>query len=209
MLKNPIYITDSATLADGGTKYIMGIDSNQNEFSICIVQHQIEENFDTELVPGRLHFNNIPIRVRSDQECQILDALENCIINYETVRACYSDLIKSKNSIAILIKHIIDHVISEEYVKIAEQHKSYSVVKNIDNSFLKISYNKKHISLLKSILICNTSELLSMIDKNEQIIYHPPSHLKDPFFDFHEIENQLKKYGIEYSLIENLDEIWK
>jgi len=139
MIDNPIIITNAITLSDGGTKYLVGNDRNGNNFSILIAQHIFTENFDSTKIPGRLHFNENPIEVRSDFEKEIIKSLENCLIRVDSVELNYSKGVgKIKDSenlmeangkghnygVAYLIKYIIDFVESENYTEIANNFKT-------------------------------------------------------------------------------------
>ncbi len=73
MIQGTLYITNSATASDGGSKYIMGNDSEGQEISIGIAQHSIKENFHPSMIPGRLHYNEKAIAVPSEEEASILD----------------------------------------------------------------------------------------------------------------------------------------
>lgn len=138
-IKAPLIITNAATLSDGGTKYLTGIDNNKNDFSILIAQYVFPENFNDHQIPGRLHFNEKPIDIRSSIENDIIHALENCIVRIDTEDIYYSktieivkgseNLIEASNTgdhygIAYLIKHFIDIIKSDNYIDLAKKFKT-------------------------------------------------------------------------------------
>lgn len=140
MLKTPITIINSVTLSDGGTKYLIGVDGENKEFSILLAQYIFPEYFNENQVSGRIHLNEKPIPVRSDLEKSLIEALQNCIIKNEehhTKLEYKKALPKIENSesliaannkgynygTAYLIKFCIDFVQSDEYIKIAKKVK--------------------------------------------------------------------------------------
>lgn len=133
-MSSSITITDAVTLSDGGTKYLIGYDNNAKEINILVAQHIFPDNFDLRQVPGRLHFNNKPISVRSKTESEIVRSLERCSIKIESTELAFStiskDIVDSENlieaiekgqsyGIAYLVKHIIDYIQSDSYIEIA------------------------------------------------------------------------------------------
>ncbi len=134
MIQGTLYITNSATVSDGGSKYIMGNDINGQEISIGIAQHYLKDNFQASMIPGRLHFNEKAISVRSEEEVNILNALKESILqgdNYEfDFKSAYQTVINLSNlssagelgagyKTAYLMKLIIEFVESDEYEEIA------------------------------------------------------------------------------------------
>lgn len=141
MINEPITITNAVTLSDGGTKYLIGIDSDGNELSILIAQYVFPDNFDSNQIPGRLHFNEEPIEVRSIFESNLIKSLENCLIKVESSELSFSKglehIVNSKNlmeaneighnyGVAYLVKYIIDFVQSNKYIEIAKKFKTYT-----------------------------------------------------------------------------------
>jgi len=139
MINKPIVITNAVTLSDGGTKYLIGYDNEGIEFSILIAQYAFQENFCSPHIPGRLHFNNTPIELRSNFERDVIECLENCSIEGSSNKLSFAKGLKKIENvksftearekcdncdIVYLIKHyIINFVRPESYIQIAEKQK--------------------------------------------------------------------------------------
>ncbi len=137
-INEPIKITNAVTLSDGGTKYLIGYDNKENEFSFLIAQHIFPDNFNSTLVPGRLHFNQKPIKIRSKIEREIIKSLERCSIKIDSTELVFSKGLKEikgcrnlmeanekgqAHGVVYLVKYIIDYVQSDKYIEIAEKFK--------------------------------------------------------------------------------------
>ncbi|WP_299621780.1 hypothetical protein [uncultured Tenacibaculum sp.] len=138
IINQPLTITNSVTLSDGGTKYVIGNDKNGKEFTICIYQFVFEENFNSKRIPGRLYFNDLLIDIRSDIEKNIIEALEKCIVKSDLTEFSFSSsLTKIKDATSLveandigpgfakayLIKLILDYIKSDLYIKNSEKFK--------------------------------------------------------------------------------------
>ncbi|SNR16068.1 hypothetical protein [Tenacibaculum jejuense] len=138
IINQPFTITNSVTVSDGGTKYIIGNDKNDNKFTICIYQFVFKENFNSKRIPGRLYFNDLLIDIRSDIEKNIVEALEKCIVKSDLTEISFSSSlskIKDVTNLAeandigpgfadsYLIKLILDYIKSDLYIKNSEKFK--------------------------------------------------------------------------------------
>lgn len=134
MIQGTLYITNAVTLADGGTKYLIAHDSEGKEISVFLSQHFLEGNFNSSSIPGRLHFNEKPIAVRSEEEAIIIRALKESIIKKGSSEISFrsaSEKIKESSDLhtantlgpgcgtAYLMTFIIEFIESGEYEEIA------------------------------------------------------------------------------------------
>jgi hypothetical protein len=145
-VENNVNITGALTILncamamDGGSKALMAMDDTGQEIRFYIPQHVIQENFSRNNIPGRLHVNNKPIEVRSDEENEIVRLLKeakikftspskkpdlesaNRIIIGDDIKDYFSAVEKGPDhALAFMVKEIIDFVSSEEYVIISQQ----------------------------------------------------------------------------------------
>ncbi|MEM7163164.1 MAG: hypothetical protein AAF487_12075 [Bacteroidota bacterium] len=140
-MKDTWIIQNCAFLMDGGTKFLNGTDATGNEINIILPQNGIEDNFQDEYIPGRLHFNGKPINVRSEVEGEIISKLIEAHVVCEeenespdevspqrlTIGEDITEYFKAMDNgpdsaIALMIREIIDFVQSEEYVEIAKKY---------------------------------------------------------------------------------------
>jgi len=141
-----LIIQNCAYAMDGGSMYLIGIDNKGKEINILIPQHKIPMNFNSNLIPGRLHINGLPVEVRSPLENEIISKLieskiectslnepsslsTNTIIFGNDIKEYLSAINKGENyAIAYMIKEIVDYLNSDEYIQI-----STSVAKDSKN----------------------------------------------------------------------------
>jgi len=136
-----IQVEDCAMAMDGGSKVLFLRDSQGNKFELLLPQHQIKGNFG-EFIPGRIHLNGHSVKIRSNDEMQLMEKLskflennplekkekvtppQNRLIIGDDISDYYSEMDKGpKHATHHLVKEVINFVNSESYIEVAEAMK--------------------------------------------------------------------------------------
>jgi hypothetical protein len=133
-------IEDAAYAMDGGSIYLSVRDSHGVSHALILVQHRIPMDPNDPRIPGRLYLDNRIIKVRSEEESNLLSRIQSASIspiNYESaapqgqdnpVHIVGDDIvdyiaatkISPKMAIRYLVDSLLQFVKSEEYVWFAD-----------------------------------------------------------------------------------------